>query len=262
MSQTLKKGLQILTFVSVGEDTLPKLTRASGWPKSTVHRLASVLVDQGLLRNRDHHYLLGHRVLELGETARRQISYVQVAKPFLEAVSRRTSETVHLGELADGHIIYLEKIAGQRGLQMRSHVGLRTPAQITALGKVLIAHRPRQEWESHLHDVPARTEHTITDRGAVLHELEVVRRQGYALDREENERGTRCVAAPVWDSTGEVIAAVSISGASIYIDEKRQIELVPVVQACAEAISTELGGLRELRAADPPETSTTLKGPT
>jgi len=247
VSHALEKGLHLLTFVARGVNTLPKLTKASGWSKSTVHRLASVLVEQGLLRNMDHRYLLGYRLLELSESARSQLSYLQVARPHLESVCRRTHETVHLGELTDGHIIYLEKIEGERGLQMKSHIGLRTPAQVTALGKVLIAHRPRAEWDSHLLELPARTERTITERGELLLELEAVCRQGYALDREENERGTRCVAAPISDSTGRVIAAVSLSGASIYIDEERQMELVPVVQECADAISRELGGGVERR---------------
>ncbi|MEX2541963.1 MAG: IclR family transcriptional regulator [Trueperaceae bacterium] len=242
MSQALEKGVQLLGFVAEGDDTLPKLAKVSGWPKSTIHRLAAVLVEQGLLRYQDHRYLLGYRLLELSEKAKRQLSYLQVAKPQLEEVSRRTRETIHLGELAEGHIIYLEKIPGERGLQMRSHVGLRTPAQVTALGKVLIAHRPRAEWESHLFDLPPRTERSITDRNELLRELEAVRRQGYALDREENEPGTRCVAAPLWDSSGRIIAAISISGASIYIDEARQMELVPVALECARNISRNLGG--------------------
>ena len=242
MSQALEKGLELLAHVAAGEDTLPKLTRASGWPKSTVHRLAAVLVDRGILRYQEHRYLLGYKLLEFSEKAKRQLSYLQVAKPHLEAVSQQTRETVHLGELADGHIIYLEKIEGHRGLQMRSHVGLRTPAQVTALGKALIANLPRDEWEEHLLDLPMRTESSITGRDELIRELEAVRRQGYALDREENEPGTRCVAAPIWDSSGKVIAAVSISGASIYIDEKRQMELVPVALDCARKISRDLGG--------------------
>lgn len=242
MSQALEKGMQLLGFVADGEDTLPKLTKVSGWPKSTIHRLAAVLVAQGLLQYQEYRYRLDYRLLELSEKAKRQLSYLQVAKPHLEKVSGQTRETVHLGELAEGHISYLEKIPGGRGLQMTSHVGLRTPAQVTALGKVLIAHRHREEWESHLFDLPPRTEHTITDRNELLRELEAVRRQGYALDREENEPGTRCVAAPLWDSTGRIIAAISISGASIYIDEVRQMELVPVALECARTISRKLGG--------------------
>ncbi|HEX7003677.1 MAG TPA: IclR family transcriptional regulator [Trueperaceae bacterium] len=242
MSQALVKGIQLLEFVANGDDTLPKLTRSSGLPKSTIHRLAAVLVDNGLLRYQDHRYLLGYRLLELSEKAKRQLSYLQIARPHLEELSRRTKETVHLGELSDGHIIYLDKIEGQRGLQMRSHIGLRTPAQLTALGKVLIAHRPRDEWDRHLLDLPARTPRTITDREQLLQELESVRQQGYAFDREENEPGTRCVAAPIWDSSGKVIAALSISGATIYIDERRQMELAPVAIDFAQMISRELGG--------------------
>lgn len=242
MSRALDKGLSLLGHVADGNDTLPELVRTSGLPKSTVHRLASVLIDQGLLRYRDNRYVLGYRLLELSEKARRNLDYLSVARPHLRDTSNETLETVHLGELSDGYIVYLEKIPGQRGLQMSSRIGLRVPAQTTALGKVLIAYRPRSEWSRHLLDIPPRTPQSKTDEQALLAELEEVRRTGYALDREENEPGTRCVAAPIWDDRGQVFAAISVSGAAIYITEERQRELLPVVIDCAHRISKDLGG--------------------
>jgi DNA-binding IclR family transcriptional regulator len=241
LSQALAKGLELLSLVGEGSDTLSKLVTASGLPKSTVHRLTAVLVSHGLLRSREHHFVLGHRLLELSEKARRQLHYLAVARPFLEAVSMSTSETVHLGELSAGHIVYVEKVEGMRNLQLRSHIGLRSPAQTTALGKVLIASLPREEWEQHLLDLPPRPQTSNVTKKALLAELEIVRSQGYALDREENEPGTRCVAAPIWNASGKAVAAMSISGASVYITPERQASLIPVVLDCANTISKELG---------------------
>lgn len=242
MSRALEKGLHLLSCVADGHDTLGELARVSGLPKSTVHRLTTVLVDQRLLRYQDRRFRLDYRLLELSAAARRQIDYVAVARPHLEELSARTSETAHLGVLGNGHIVYLEKVEGDRGLQLRSYVGLRVPAQTTALGKMLIACRPPHEWRSHLLEVTPRTPRSITDRALMHDELVRVRAQGFALDLEENEPGTRCVAAPVWDASGHVIAAISISGASIYLSDARVRELVPVVRETAQAVSRDLGG--------------------
>jgi DNA-binding IclR family transcriptional regulator len=133
VSRALEKGLMLLSLIAEGHDTLPRLARVSGMIKSTAHRLAAVLVRQGLLRNREGRFVLGYRFLELSERARRQTGYLTVARHHLESLSSETGETVHLGELADGHVVYLEKIEGQRSLQMRSYAGLRVPAR-TALG--------------------------------------------------------------------------------------------------------------------------------
>lgn len=242
MSLTLDKGLMLLACVADGHGTLSELCLASGLPKSTAHRLLKTLVSRGLLRYHDQQYLLGYKLLEYGGQARRQLRYPVVAYRHLEATSLETSETVHLGELDGQHIVYLEKIDGRRGLQMVSYVGLRVPAQTTALGKVLISYRPPDQWASYLMELPPRTVQTITNKGVLIQELAEIRRQGYALDREENEPGIRCVAAPVWDDSGRVVAAVSISGATIYISEERQLELVPVLLDCARKISRDLGG--------------------
>lgn len=231
----------LLSLVAEGNDTLPRLAHVSGMPKSTAHRLASVLVRQGLLRNREGRLILGYRLLELSERTRRQIGYLTLARPHLEALSSETGETVHWGELADGHVVYLEKVEGQRSLQLRSYVGLRIPAPTTALGKVLIASRPREEWDRHL-NVAAQPHTTATSQEARFEELRRVRSQGYAVDQEENEPGTCCVAAPVWAGEARAIAAISISGAAMHITERRQQELVPLLQRTARSVSRELGG--------------------
>lgn len=242
MSRALEKGLTLLSLVAEGRDSLPGLVAASGLPKSTVHRLAAVLVDRELLRYQDNRYILGYRLLELSEKAKRGIDYLAVARPHLESMAEETSEAVHLGELTGSHIVYLEKVEGERSLQMKSRVGLRVPAQATALGKVLISCRPRAEWESHLLDDSPATEATPIRKTPLFQELAAVRDQGYAFDREEHEPGIRCVAAPLWDATGRVVAAISISGAAIFLTEQRQQELLPVLLGCTRTISRELGG--------------------
>jgi len=242
MSRSLDKSLTLLTHVATGAQTLSQLVERSGLARSTTHRLATVLVDHGFLRSERHRYHLGYRLMELGELAKQQVRLPALARRHMDRLSAATLETVHLGQLSGSDIVYLEKIDGGRGLQMRSRVGLVSPAATTAMGKTIIASRPEHEWARFFRDDPPRTQHTITNLDGFLDELATVRRQGYAFDREENELGICCIAAPVRDASNEVIAAISLSGAVVYLPPERLDGLVADVVACANAITHELGG--------------------
>lgn len=243
MSNAVKKALNLIELVAAGNESLGALAKAAGMPKSTVHRLAATLVDEGFLVRDDTGYRLGYRLLELGHMIREQNYLVAAAREPMRRLSELTSETVHLGELDGTHIVFLEKVAGNRGITMASRIGLRNLAQVTALGKVMISHRPETEWPAHLVDgIERRTPYTIVSLRELVEELRHVRTVGYALDREENELGIRCVAAPIRDYAGRVVAAVSISGASVYVTEERQLELVEDIRATAREISRQLGG--------------------
>lgn len=244
MSRSAEKMLELLGLVGEGHRSLHALSEASQMPKSTVHRLLRVLISSGFVRPSANEFQLGYRLLELGELARMDLRLPAQAWEKMKRLSEETSETVHLGELDGSHIIYLEKVDGTRGLQMASRVGLRSPAQCTAMGKVLLAYLEEDVAKSKLLDLPPRTPHTLTTKAQIMNELASVREHGYAFDREENEIGIRCVAAPIWDHTGHVIAAISLSGATQFVNEHRQAALAPAVVECAAEISQELGGRR------------------
>ena len=241
MGKSLDKAMKLLNFVAEEQRTLTELADASGIPKSSVHRLLNELLEQNLLTQNNKHYRLGVKLLELGEKVKRQLQVPQVAEERMRAAARRTGETLHLGVLDQRDIVYLAKVDGGRSLQMASCVGLRSPAQTTAMGKVLIAALPEGEWSRLFQPSVPRTPNTIIDREPFVKELRHVCEHGYALDREENEIGVRCVAAPVKDATGRTVAAISISGAAVYISDERQRELIPEVLSCSQSISRDLG---------------------
>lgn len=243
MGTSLDKAFALVDLVASGKVTLSDLAEASHMPRSTVHRLLSDLVDRHVLARDGRNYRLGIRLLQLGEQVRRQLRLPALADEPMRNLASDTHETVHLGILDASHVVYIAKIEGRRGLQMASHVGLQSPAQTTAMGKVLLAGLLPAEWERRYIALAPATPYSITDRAAFLHELAEVRSQGYAFDREENEVGIRCVAAPVIDARGNVVAAVSLSGASVFVTEERQRALVPSVMACARRISAELGAI-------------------
>ena len=241
-SQTLLRGLDLLETVTDRPASLAELSRRLGLNRSTVHRLASALVDRGYLRLvPGEGYMLGHKLLELGYAAHAQIDLARVARPHLERLSEQTEDTVHLGILDNDKALYLDKLPGRRRVEIGSRVGERHPLCSTGLGKSLLLDWSPEEWR-------ARYEAEFGSEGGSPGQfdnwLEGMRRYsttGFSFDLEENEDRIRCVGAPVRDETGTIVAAISVSSVAQYMTEDRMAELATTVKDAAEAISRELG---------------------
>jgi DNA-binding IclR family transcriptional regulator len=170
-------------------------------PKGTTHRL-----------------LLGFKLVELGNLLINQLDFRNEARPFMLKLAEKTGETIHLVILDQNEALYIEKVSlNQTGLQMMSRVGLRIPIHSSSVGKILAAYLAEDELDQIVkaRGLPRRTQNTITNRTRFKEHLQDVRDKGYAVDDEENEKGIRCVAAPIRNENREVIAAMSISGPSI-----------------------------------------------
>ncbi|MBU4047794.1 IclR family transcriptional regulator, partial [bacterium] len=143
----------------------------------------------------------------------------------------------------EGEVLYLAKEESSQTIRMISYVGKRTPLHCTALGKVLLTYLSAEERKRILGEkaLPRLTENTITDEEELEKELGKVREQGFALDREENEKDVCCVAAPIRNYQGKVIAAVSISGPVFRIDVNTQNNLKEALVEISEKISKRLG---------------------
>jgi len=241
-SQTILRGLALLEAVANDIHDLDGLAKATGLTRSTAHRLLSTLVQAGYLRHTPRGgYYLGPRLIELGFKAHHQLHLPSIARPYLKQLAERVHDTVHLGILDGTEIIYIDKVVGDRELQMASYIGARAPAQSTALGKALVSSLPREEWLEHFVPGLKRTPLTIDTPERFVRELEHTRARGYAVDWGENEEGIRCIGAPIWDGGGRCVAAISVSTATIYMPEERIQELAPLVIETANAISRELG---------------------
>lgn len=242
-TQTLLRGLMVLERVAEGTHDLQGLAHALGLSRSTAYRLLSALVRAGYLRHEPRRgYHLGPKLIRLGFKAYGQLHLPTLARPHLEALRDATQEVVHLGVLEGKEVVYIDKVPGRRELQLASQIGSRFPAQSTALGKALLAWLPEERWLEAFTPGLRRTPRTLADWSSFAEELRATRARGYALDLEENEPGVRCVAAPILDARGEVVAAVSVSTAAIYLDETRIPEVARQVQEAAQRISRELGG--------------------
>jgi DNA-binding IclR family transcriptional regulator len=212
---------------------------------STVHRILDTLkyggyVEQDPLTQK---YQLGMKLLELGMAKLNQIDLVKEARPYLKELAKKCNETVHLAILEDTNVLYLAKEESSQTIRMISYIGKRAPLHCTALGKILLAFLPLDKKDQILDKIELSklTENTITDKNELIEELKKIEQEGFALDREENEKDVRCIAAPIRNYQGKVVAAVSISGPAYRLNEGNQSHLKnELVSACQE-ISARLG---------------------
>jgi DNA-binding IclR family transcriptional regulator len=228
------------------------LAKRLGLAKSTVHRLASTLLDQGMLEQNagDGKYRLGLALFELGTLVRRKMDFTMEARPFLRTLMEKTGETVHLAILDHDSVLYVISLESKQALRMGSKVGTRVPVHATAVGKALLAFQPEEEIARIVaRDLPASTPKTIVDGKALARELALVRARSYAEDDEESEVGLRSIAAPIRNDSGAVIAAISIAGPSHRMTRKTLLGWVRELVEAADAVSLRLGWSRSPGAA-------------
>jgi IclR family acetate operon transcriptional repressor len=191
-----------------------------------------------------HRYALSAQVLQLANTFLRQSDLREIALPPMTALRDRVNETVGL-HLKEGRsrIVIAQVGANREVRHMYRNVGEPIPLHLGAAGKVMLAFQPASEIAAFLAEEPlvAMTPRSITDPEVLRRNLEVIARQGYAVTWEERSAGVVAIAAPVFDSSGAVIAAVNVSGPSQRIRRSDVSALIPQVVATAQAISRELG---------------------
>jgi DNA-binding IclR family transcriptional regulator len=226
--------------------TLSDVCATTGWPKSSTLGLLRTLEGRRFLDTSgpDGRYRLGPRVATLGLAFINELDVAREGAAVVRQVSRGCDETVHLGILDRTQVLYVAKEEGGGHMRMVSMVGRMIPAHGTGIGKMLLAALPAEELDRRFPPgapIPALTDRTITDRGALLRELDRVRRRGYATDDGESTVGLCCFAAPVRDSTGATIAAMSVSVPAPRFLPERRPELFSRLMDGARALSTRMG---------------------
>ena len=247
--KVLDKSLSVLEILlkKGSAMNMTEISEKLGFYPSTIHRILDTLKHWGYVEQDSHtqKYQLGLKALELGMAKLHQMDLVREATPYLKELVNQCNETVHLGVLEDedGEVLYLAKEESSQTIRMISYVGKRASLYCTALGKILLAYMSKEERKKILgeKELPRLTENTITDKRELEKELDKVRKQEFALDREENEKGVCCVAAPIRNYQGEVIAAISISFPIFRIDKNAQNNLKEVLIEISKKISKRLG---------------------
>ncbi|MEA5457022.1 IclR family transcriptional regulator [Sinomonas sp. JGH33] len=214
-----------------------ELARRCGLAKSTVSRIVAELIEHGFLERKGNDLILGLRVFELGELAARPRDLRRLAVAVMADLRQATGQTVHMAVLEDAEVVYIAIMHSRTSPRMPSRVGGRMPAFATGVGKALLAFAPMSAVdrviEKGLWKVGPRT---ITDGDVLRDELLRIRASGLAIEREESGEGISCAAAPIIGADGTVVAAISISGFSDYLD----------VSQVGPAVQTAVLGLNRL----------------
>ncbi|MDN5348250.1 MAG: IclR family transcriptional regulator, regulon repressor [Clostridia bacterium] len=246
--RSVARALKILDVLgnAGAELALAEIAAQLGLPKSTVHGLLSTLRDFDYIEQSPFtgKYRLGIRLFELGNAVARNWDVRTVAGPYIQRLLEEIGETVHLVVLDKGEVLYIDKRECRDAtLRIVSQVGMRLPAHCTGVGKVLLAHLPASEVKQIISQkgLPRFTKNTITDPKKLEEELAKIREQGYAIDNEEIMPSLRCVAAPIRDHTGKVIAAISVSGPVSRLSGEKFGRAIKSVTETALTISRDLG---------------------
>lgn len=222
------------------------LAQMTGMSKATVYRLLNALKARGYVESSPQGaYYLGPRLVALVSSHLNSLELIAEARPYLSQLTRELNLTAHLGILDKDQVIYVEKLDALPAGQLDEQIGFRVPAYCSSLGKCLLAALSGDALEETMRQIQWRryTANTIATPSALLQHLRQVRRQGWGMDDCEYEPDHRCIAAPVYDYRGEVIAAISASGSLVRLPDSFQPQVVRVVKAAAAALSRRLGYL-------------------
>lgn len=245
--QSVERALTLLNVISEYPEGIQIARLAEKVPlsKSTIHRLLSTLNNMNYVVKvpESDNYKLGYQVVYLSRNVLNSNSIKRIAQPFLESLSNDINETIHLCIEDNGEVLYIDKIESNQTIRMYSRVGNRAPMYCTGVGKVLLSGMTLEKFDEIVGNTSfnAKTPNTITTKEKLNEEIDKIILQGYALDNIENEEGIRCIAAPIKDYQGKIIASFSISGPSNRITMERiKDELILKVKQTSLAISQQL----------------------
>jgi DNA-binding IclR family transcriptional regulator len=213
--------------------------------KTTAYRFVAHLQREGYLcRDEGSHYSFGTKLLQLGTRLDPRATLLEMARPALRKLWKTTQETVNLGVLDEGMVLYVDVIESPHVFRMASKAGMRRPIYSTALGKAMVAFLSEEKRKGALNSqsFQSLTPRTITTLARLEEELRRIRHNGYAVDEEENLLGARCVGAPIFNHNQEPLAAVSISGPCSRICPEQIPQLGAAVRKACQAISKAMSG--------------------
>lgn len=242
---TIGKACEVLEQVASFERPVRfgELLESSDFPKATLYRFLQSLTNQGMLFYDPERqtYSPGMRLVRLAHSAWTQSSLAPIARPFLDALSQETGETVHLAQLDSGQVLYVDKRNAQRPVEMYSEAGKVGPAYCTGVGKAMMAYMDDDPLQKTISQQSFHrfTDKTLASEEALRADLALIRSRGYAVDDEEHEPGIICVACPILTPGGRVLGALSVTGSTGRMNFEQLETWVPRVRRVAEQIGTE-----------------------
>lgn len=241
--QVIERMMKLLDALARYESpaSLKQLALETDLHPSTAHRILAAMTSAGFAeRTQNGSYRLGIRLLELGNLVKSRLDVRAAALPPMEALHQQLGESVNLGIRQGDEIVYIERTSSGRSTVRAVHlVGARAPLHVTAVGKLYLAEDTPDAVADYARrtGLPGLTTTSLTTLAALKRELERVRHQGVAFDNEEIEPGLRCIAAPVHDDTGLLVAGLSVSAPA----ERHSPEWAALVRQAADTISASIG---------------------
>jgi DNA-binding IclR family transcriptional regulator len=242
---TVGKALEVLDQVAAfGRPVrFGELLAQSDFPKPTLYRFLQTLTNQQMLAYDPERqtYTLGLRLVRLAHTAWDQSTLAPVARRHIDALSKTVGETVHLAQLDNAQVLYIDKRNAGKPVQMYSQAGKVGPAYCTGVGKVMLAFLDDDAAETVIEQQSFHvfTEHTLDSAEALRAELNDIRQNGYGFDREEHEPGIICVAMPILTDTGRVLGALSVTSTTGRTNLAGLEGFVPVLRDTAAKITRD-----------------------
>lgn len=241
--QVIERMMTLLDALAVSPEpaSLKHLASATGLHPSTAHRILAAMTAANFVERQDAGtYRLGIRLLELGNLVKSRINLREVALPFMQELHEAIGEAINLGARHGDEIVYIERTSSGRSLVRVVYlVGERAPLHLTSLGKLFLAAETPEQVRDYAKrtGLPGKTPHSLTTLAALEKELDKVRRHGIAEDDEEAEIGLKCVAAPIHDEEGHIVAAMSVSAPT----DRHDPSWIAQVRKTAAAVSQALG---------------------
>lgn len=246
---SVEKAITVLETVAKSENGagVSEIARAIGSSASATYHLINTLRRNDLLQQdpQTRRYSIGVGLFRICAMAQEQNILAATAKPFLDELSRICGETSNLVILQDKEAVYIAQSESKHVVKMFTQLGARVPYYCTAGGKVILAYMPYEKQQLILRETrfTPYTPRTIIKRGELNDEFANIRERGYGFDLEEREEGVTCIAAPVYNASHEVIAAITVSGPSYRIETKGLFTFVKTLCRIAEELSVRLGSV-------------------
>ena len=242
---TVGKALDVLDMVARHGRPVrfSDLLVQSDYPKATLYRLLQTLTHQGMLilDPDTGTYALGVRLVRLAHAAWAQSSLAPIARPYLDDLAEKTGETIHLAQMDQGQVLYVDKRNAARPVEMFAQAGKVGPAYCTGVGKAMMAFLPPDALEAALarQTFLRHTDQTLDSRAKLTAELEAIRQRGHAWDREEHEPGIICCAVPILSRSGRVMGALSVTSTTARTTLDALGAQAPMIKDIAAKIAAE-----------------------
>ncbi|MFT6925468.1 MAG: DNA-binding IclR family transcriptional regulator [Psychromonas sp.] len=234
-NQSLNKAIDIIDAIADGHQQLKGICDYLNLPNSTVHRIIHGLIAARYVRDvKGIGLVLGTKMIQLGNRAQKDMPLKEISHPYLCELAELTNDTVHLGIKDEDEVFYLDKILGNRSIQLRSQVGDRLPLAGTGIGKSLMIDMPTTEMKRLINKQPN------LDVDSLLSRMKEYAKHDYSFDLEDSEELVRCVAVPIRNKHNNIIAAISVTSITPYMSDSRMVELIEVIRGFSKRISEKI----------------------